>query len=192
MRSSVCLLASLLVLAPASARADSSKGGTKVTSPLDFKMKGIGGREVDLSQYKGKVVLLVNVASQCGYTRQYKGLEGLYEKYGKEGLVVVGVPANEFGRQEPGTDEEIAQFCSSKFNVKFPMLSKVVVKGEGIAPLYKYLTSKDTNPEFAGDIKWNFTKFLVGRDGKVVRRYGPKVEPEEIDKDVATELGKKP
>jgi glutathione peroxidase len=190
-RSSVCLLAGLLVLAPAAARADSAKGGTKVTSPLDFKMKGIDGKEVDLSQYKGKVVLIVNVASQCGYTPQYKGLQGLYEKYGKDGLVVVGVPANEFGAQEPGSDDEIAKFCTTNYNVKFPMLSKVVVKGAGITPLYQYLTSKDTDPDFAGDIKWNFTKFLVGRNGKVVGRFEPKVKPEEIGKDVEAELNKK-
>src|SRR6202035_5785599 len=106
------------------------------------------------------VVLFVNVASQCGYTPQYKGLEALHEKYAKDGLVIVGVPANEFGAQEPGSDEEIAKFCSAKYNVKFDMLSKVAVKGKDICPLYQYLTSKDTDPKFAGDIKWNFTKFV--------------------------------
>src|SRR5207244_7441404 len=112
-------------------------GDKKVAPALDFTMKDITGKAVALSQYQGKVLLIVNVASECGYTPQYKGLQALYEKYGKDGLVVLGVPANEFGRQEPGSDAEIAEFCSSKYGVKFPMLSKVVVKGNGSCPLYK-------------------------------------------------------
>ena len=169
------------------------KGDKKVTGPLEFKMKGIDGKEVDLSQYKGKVVLFVNVASKCGYTPQYEGLQALSEKYSKAGLVVIGVPANEFGKQEPGTDEEIAKFCSSKYNVTFPMLSKVVVKGEGISPLYNFLTSKETNPKFAGPIGWNFEKFLVGKDGEVVGRFNSKVTPnsDELTKAIKTELEKK-
>jgi glutathione peroxidase len=165
----------------------------KVSGPLDFKVKGIDGNEIDLARYKGKVVLLVNVASKCGYTPQYKGLEALYQKYKDAGLVVIGVPANEFGAQEPGTDEEIKTFCSTKYNVTFPMLSKVVVKGDGIAPLYKYLTSEETDPMFAGPIGWNFEKFLIGRDGKVVGRYKSKVAPEsdELNKAITAELEKK-
>ncbi len=164
-----------------------------MSGPLDFKMKDINGKEVDLATYKGKVVLFVNVASKCGYTNQYEGLEAIYKKYEKDGLVVIGVPANEFGKQEPGTDAEIKEFCSSKYNVTFPMLSKVVVKGEGMTPLYKYLTGKDTNAHYAGDIKWNFEKFLVNRKGEVVGRYDSKVKPEsdEMTKAIIAELAKK-
>ena len=127
--------------------------------PLQFKMKDIDGKEVDLSTYKGKVVLFVNVASKCGYTPQYEGLQALYKQYKDAGPVIIGVPANEFGKQEPGSDEEIKQFCTSKYNVTFPMMCKVVVKGKGICPLYKFLTDKETNPNHGGDIKWNFEKF---------------------------------
>lgn len=168
-------LAAVAALAAVSPAAD--KEDSKMTTPLAFKMAGIDGKEVDLSKYKGKVVLIVNVASQCGYTKQYSGLQELYEKYGKDGLVVIGVPANEFGQQEPGSNEEIAKFCTSKYNVTFPILGKVVVKGEGITPLYKFLTSKETNPDFSGDIGWNFEKFLIDRDGKVVGRFKSGVEP---------------
>ena len=164
----------------------------KMSGPLEFKMKAIDGKEVDLAQYKGKVVLFVNVASACGYTPQYKGLQGLYEKYGKDGLVVVGVPANEFGRQEPGTDAEIAQFCETKYKVTFPMMSKVVVKGEGSTPLYAFLTGKDSNPKFSGDIGWNFEKFLIGRDGTVVGRFKSGATPDgkELTGAIETELAK--
>ncbi|HEY2783671.1 MAG TPA: glutathione peroxidase, partial [Fimbriiglobus sp.] len=151
------------------------------------------GKEVDLSKYKGKVVLLVNVASKCGYTPQYEGLQSLYEAHAKAGLVVIGVPANDFGKQEPGTDEEIVKFCSSKYKVTFPMMSKVVVKGEGKCPLYKFLTEKDTDPKFAGEIQWNFEKFLISRDGTVVGRFKSSVDPksEELTKAVKAELAKK-
>ena len=162
----------------------------KVTSPLEYKMKGIDGKDIELSKYKGKVVLFVNVASRCGYTKQYTSLQALHEKYQKEGLVVIGVPANEFGGQEPGTNEDIAKFCSSKYSVTFPMLGKVVVKGDGIAPLYAFLTEKTTNPKFAGEIGWNFEKFLVGKSGEVVGRYKSKVEPDadELVKAIEAEL----
>jgi glutathione peroxidase len=160
---------------------------------LDFKMKTIDGKDTELSQYKGKVVMFVNVASQCGLTPQYKGLQALYAKYKDKGLVIIGVPANEFGGQEPGSDDEIAKFCSSKYDVTFPMLSKVVVKGKGTCPLYAFLTSKDTNPRFGGDIQWNFTKFLVNRKGEVVNRFEPRVAPEstEIVSAIEAELAKK-
>jgi glutathione peroxidase len=165
----------------------------KVKGPLDYKLTDIDGKEHDLSQYKGKVVLLVNVASKCGYTPQYTGLQKLYETHGKDGLVVIGVPANEFGKQEPGTNEEIKEFCSSKYKVTFPMLGKVVVKGDGITPLYKYLTDKETDPKFAGDIKWNFEKFLINKKGEVVGRFDSKVKPEsdELTKAIKTELDAK-
>jgi glutathione peroxidase len=175
------------MLAPAfsSARED-----RKVADALSFKMKGLDGKDVDLASFKGKVVLIVNVASRCGYTPQYKGLQALHDRYSKDGLIIIGVPANEFGKQEPGTDAEIAEFCQSNYGVKFPMLSKVVVKGDGICPLYGYLTSKETNPKFAGDIKWNFTKFLVNRDGHIVNRFEPKVKPAEMSDAIEAELKK--
>ena len=166
----------------------------KVTSPLEFKMKGIDGKDVDLSKYKGKVVLFVNVASQCGYTKQYEGMQALYAKYENSGFVLVGVPSNDFGKQEPGTDEDIQKFCSSKYNVTFPMLSKVgVLKGDGQAPLYTFLTSKDTNPKHGGEVGWNFEKFLVNRKGEVVGRFKSGVDPmsDELVKAVKTELDAK-
>jgi glutathione peroxidase len=149
----------------------------KASGPLGFTLKDIKGNPVELSRYKGKVVLLVNVASQCGLTPQYEGLEALYEKYQKDGFVLIGIPANEFGKQEPGTNEEIEKFCTSKYSVTFPMMSKVVVKGEGIDPLYKFLTEQETKPAPKGDISWNFEKFLVGKDGQVVARFNPKTAP---------------
>src|SRR5262249_7959763 len=193
-RTLVGLAAGLLLLAPAFVCAeDKDKGDKKVAPALNFKMKAIDGKEVDLSQYQGKVVLLVNVASKCGYTPQYEGLQKLYEKYGKEGLVVIGVPANEFKKQEPGTNEEIAKFCTSKYHVTFPMLAKVVVKGEGICPLYKYLTDKETDPKFAGPVTWNFEKFLISKDGNVVGRFKPRTKPEseEVVQAIEKELKKK-
>jgi glutathione peroxidase len=192
-RTLVGLTAGLLMLAPAFVQAEGKdKGDKKVSPALNFTMKGLDGKDVDLSQYQGKVVLFVNVASQCGYTPQYKGLQQLHDKYAKEGLVVVGVPANEFGAQEPGSNQEIAQFCESKYGVKFPMLAKVVVKGDGICPLYQYLTSKETDPKFSGPIKWNFTKFLISKDGQVVNRFEPKVKPEspEMTQAIEAELRK--
>jgi glutathione peroxidase len=147
-----------------------------VPAALNFKMKAIDGKEIDLGQYKGKVVLFVNVASQCGYTDQYAGLQKLYAKHEKNGLVIIGVPANEFGAQEPGSDAEIAKFCEKNYKVTFPMLAKVVVKGNDACPLYAYLTSKASG--FGGDVGWNFEKFLVGRDGKVVGRFKSDVEPD--------------
>jgi len=164
-----------------------------VPAALNFKMNDIAGKPMELSQYQGKVVLLVNVASKCGYTPQYEGLEKLYEKYGKDGLVVIGVPANEFGKQEPGSDAEIKQFCTANYNVTFPMMSKVVVKGKDICPLYQFLTSKDTDPKFAGEVRWNFEKFLIGRSGDVVGRFKSPVAPDapELVKAVEAELNKK-
>ncbi len=189
MRTVVCCLVGLLVLAPAFALAE-DKGEKKVPGVLNFKMKGLDGKEVDLSRFQGKVVLIVNVASKCGNTPQYEGLQKLYDKYAKDGLVILGVPANEFGGQEPGTDEQIAEFCKANYGVTFPMLSKVVVKGEGICPLYKYLTSKETDPKFAGPIEWNFDKFLIGKDGEIVNRFKHRTKPEAIVPAIEAELKK--
>jgi glutathione peroxidase len=148
---------------------------------LEHTVKDIDGKDVNLADYKGKVILVVNVASKCGLTPQYEGLQEVYEKYKDQGLVVLGFPANEFGKQEPGTDAQIKEFCVSKYSVTFPMFSKIVVKGDGIHPLYKFLTSKETNPKFAGEIPWNFTKFLVDREGQVIARFDPKTTPESED-----------
>ena len=169
------------------------KGDKKVPPVLNFKMKNLAGKEIELSQYRGKPVLIVNVASQCGYTPQYKGLQALHDKYAKDGLVVLGVPSNDFGQQEPGDSKEIAEFCEKNYGVKFDILEKVVVKGEEQVPLYKYLTSKETNPKFAGEIKWNFTKFLISRDGEIVSRFEPAVKPEseKVIKAIEAELAKK-
>ena len=148
-----------------------------VPPALAFTVKSIDGEQVPLSRYQGKVVLIVNVASFCGNTKQYASLEKLYRQHKEKGLVILAFPANEFGRQEPGTDQEIKTFCSTKYDVTFPVFSKMVVKGEGQAPLYKYLTSKETDPKFAGDIEWNFAKFLLNRKGEVVARFGARVDP---------------
>ena len=161
-------------------------------SIYDFKMNSIDDKPVKLSAYKGKVVLLVNVASKCGFTPQYAGLEKLYETYKDRGFVIVGFPANNFAQQEPGTNAEIKTFCSRKYNVTFPMMSKVSVLGEDKTPLYVYLTDKSTDPDFAGDIKWNFTKFLFDRKGRPVARFEPKVAPDspEVTAAVEAALGK--
>jgi glutathione peroxidase len=144
----------------------------------DFTLNSIDGQSAPLSAYKGKVVLLVNVASRCGYTPQYTALESIYEKYKDRGFVIVGIPANNFGGQEPGTNEEIKTFCSAKYHVTFPMMAKVSVKGSDITPLYQFLTDKNLHPQTGGEIGWNFTKFLVGPDGKVIARFDSKVTPD--------------
>ena len=145
---------------------------------LHGKMKSLAGQEVDLTQYHGHVVLIVNVASECGYTPQYKGLQALYDKYGQGGFVVLGFPCNQFGRQEPGTSEQIAQFCQKHYGVTFDMFEKVDVNGKSQCDLYRYLTSPDTNARYAGPIQWNFEKFLIARDGTVVARFSSGVAPE--------------
>ncbi len=161
------LVVSLLFVAP-------SFAGSSV---YDFSLPSIDGQPTSLSTYKGKVVLVVNVASKCGYTPQYSALESTYEKYKDQGFVILGFPANNFGAQEPGTNAEIKTFCSTKYNVTFPMFSKVSVKGSDTTPLYQFLTEK-ANPAVAGEIKWNFTKFLVDRNGKVLQRFEPAVTPD--------------
>jgi glutathione peroxidase len=143
----------------------------------DFSVKTIEGKVKSLGDYRGKALLIVNVASQCGMTPQYRGLEELHETYGARGLAVLGFPANEFGAQEPGSNEEIKEFCSVGYGVKFDLFAKVKVKGPEIDPLFAYLTGKENNPGFSGEIRWNFNKFLVGRSGEVLARFEPKVEP---------------
>jgi glutathione peroxidase len=155
-----------------------ASAGEKMNSVYDFTLKDIDHKEVNLAQYRGKVVMLVNVASRCGFTPQYEGLQQVYLKYKDRGFVILGFPANNFMSQEPGTDEEIKTFCSSKYSVTFPIFSKISVKGDDIHPLYKFLTSKETNPEFGGDIKWNFNKFLMDKNGKIIARFEPPVKPE--------------
>jgi glutathione peroxidase len=150
------------------------------SSVLDFTLNAIDGQPAPLSQYKGKVVLIVNVASKCGFTPQYTGLEAIYRKYKDQGFVILGFPANNFGQQEPGTNEEIKTFCSSKYNVTFPMYAKISVKGADEAPLYRFLTDPDS-PKTGGDIKWNFTKFLVDRNGRVIARFEPATTPESAE-----------
>src|ERR1700734_4165331 len=157
------------------------------TSIYDFTLPSIDGKPAPLASYKGKVVMLVNVASRCGFTPQYTALESTYEKFKDKGFVIVGIPANNFGGQEPGTNAEIKTFCSSKYNVTFPMMSKVSVKGDDTTPLYQYLTDKSANPSTGGDIQWNFTKFLIGRDGQIVARFEPKVTPDSPEVTAAIE-----
>jgi len=195
----LCLFASLAGLAALSsvlvplAVVSASDDAKKPTSILDFHLKDIDGKDVDLSRYKGSVLLIVNTASQCGFTPQYKDMEAIYEKYKDKGFEVLAFPANQFGKQEPGTNEQIKDFCSSKYKVSFPLFSKIVVKGEGIDPLYEFLTSDKTNPKYSGNIPWNFTKFLVNRKGEVIARFQPKDNPssqavtQAIDKALAEE-----
>ena len=144
----------------------------------DFTLNSIDGSPTPLSEYKGKVLLLVNVASKCGFTPQYAGLESLYEKFKEQGFEIIGIPANNFGGQEPGTNEEIKTFCTRKYSVTFPMMSKVSVLGSDKVDLYQFLTDKSANPSTGGEIKWNFTKFLVSRDGKVIARFEPNIAPD--------------
>ena len=150
-----------------------------MASIYDFTMKDIDGNDVSLATFRGKVVMIVNVASKCGFTKQYAGLQTLYERFRERGFVILGFPANNFLWQEPGTDGEIKQFCSLKFGVTFPMFSKISVKGSDQHPLYRTLTDDKANPGFGGAISWNFNKFLVDRSGRVVARFGSRTEPED-------------
>jgi glutathione peroxidase len=155
-----------------------------MASIYDFTVEDIGGKPQRLDRYKDKVMLIVNVASKCGFTPQYKGLEALYEKMHARGLEVLGFPCNQFGAQEPGSEEEIVEFCELNYGVKFPLFAKIDVNGDHAAPLYQYL--KQTKPGLLGSeaIKWNFTKFLVDRKGNVIERYAPNVEPQSIAADI--------
>ena len=155
------------------------KGSKKEAGPvLNREMKSLSGETVDLSKYKGKVLPLVNTSSPCGLTPQYERLQALHEKYSDQGLSILGFPCNQFGKQEPGTAEEIADFCTTNYGVKFDMFAKIEVNGDNAADLYKYLTQVDTKPTGKGKISWNFEKFLVGRDGNVVARFEPRTKPE--------------
>ncbi len=148
-------------------------------SVYDFQLNSINSEKVPLDDFKGKVLMIVNVASFCGYTPQYEGLEKLYLRYKDQGFVVLGVPSNDFGQGEPGTDLEIKKFCRRRYDVTFPMMSKVFVSGNNPIPLYEYLTDKGQNPETGGAIQWNFTKFLISRDGRILARFEPATKPED-------------
>ena len=147
-------------------------------SIYDFSVENMAGGQVSLGAYRGQVVMIVNTASKCGFTGQYDGLQRLYEKYRERGFVILGFPANDFLWQEPGSNEEIASFCRLNYGVKFPVFAKMSVRGRQIHPLYKYLTEKATNPEFAGRITWNFNKFLIGRNGRIINRFGTRTAPD--------------
>jgi len=153
----------------------------------EFTLNALNGTPTPLANFKGKVMLLVNVASRCGYTPQYEGLEALYTKYRDQGLIVAGFPANNFGGQEPGTNGEIGAFCKSKYGVTFSMFAKISVKGADKAPLYQFLTDQAANPKTGGEIQWNFTKFLVDRNGRVIQRFEPAVEPQSAELVAAVE-----
>jgi len=172
----IALLALLFIAQTVAARAESI---------YDLKLKDIDGKDVTLAAYKGKVLLIVNVASKCGYTKQYTALEATYQKYKDQGFVVLGFPCNQFGGQEPGTNEEIKEFCTSKFSVTFPLFDKLDVNGKDRAPLYTLLAG-EASP-FPGDIKWNFNKFLIGKDGKILNRFESKVTPESTEMTSAIE-----
>jgi glutathione peroxidase len=185
---SVLLLAGVVAACVATA-----SGEEKPAGPLGHRMKSITGQDVNLADYKGKVILMVNVASECGLTPQYEELQAIYEKYQAKGLVVLGFPCNQFGKQEPGTESEIAKFCSENYKVKFPLFAKIEVNGQGAAPLYKYLTALETKPQGKGKISWNFEKFVVGKNGEVVARFAPRTEPDapEVVAVIEAELAKK-
>lgn len=172
--------------------AGSLPAAEKASPVLNNKVKTIKGDEVDLTKYQGKVLLVVNVASKCGATPQYEQLESLSDKYKDKGLAVLGFPCNQFGGQEPGTEEDIVKFCKSKYDVSFDMFAKIDVNGPEASPLYKVLTSKETDPKFAGDIKWNFEKFIIGRKGEIVARFptGTKPDAPEVVKAIEAELAK--
>jgi glutathione peroxidase len=183
MKKTVCLTAFALLgavaISPKALAADTPAAAAERSAALDYDMKTLAGKDANLAdQYAGKVVLLVNVASKCGFTPQYAALEALHEKYADQGLAVVGVPCNQFRNQEPGTADEIAEFCRQNYGVKFDMLAKVEVNGPGACPLYTSLTAMATAPQPAGAITWNFEKFLFSRDGKVVARFAPSVAPD--------------
>ena len=162
----VCLFASTI-----------AQGEEKVPAALDFTMKSLDGKDVKLSDYEGKVLLVVNVASECGLTPQYKQLQALHKEYADKGLVVIGFPCNQFGKQEPGTAEEIKSFCAENYGVEFPMMAKVEVNGEDACDFYQHLTKLDLQPKGAGKVSWNFEKFVIGKNGEPVARFEPRTEP---------------
>lgn len=158
-----------------------------MTSLQDFSATTLDGQPVDLSAYAGKVVLVVNTASQCGFTPQYEGLQKLWETYGEQGFVILGFPCDQFGHQEPGDEATIGAFCQKNYGVTFPMMSKIEVNGDGAHPLYQWLR-KEKSGLLGGKIKWNFTKYLVGKDGQVIDRYAPTTKPEKISGDIEKAL----
>lgn len=178
---------------PADDKPEAGQKETTVPAALNFTVKDIDGKDVPLSKYQGKVVMIVNVASQCGATPQYAALQDLQKKYKDEGFVVLGFPCNQFGQQEPGSEADIKQFCTSNYNVTFDMFAKIDVNDDKAAPLYKFLTSPEDNPKFAGKIGWNFEKFLIGRDGKVVARFKTGIQPQDpqVVDTIKAELAKK-
>lgn len=154
---------------------------SKKPTIYDFQLTTIDGKKVDMAKYKGKVLLIVNVASECGYTDQYKAMQALHAKYAKEGLAILAFPCNDFGQQEPQNEAKIKEFAKKTYGVEFDLFSKVNIVGEKGTPLYKFLMSKDANPKHAGDVKWNFEKFIIGRDGTIVARFLSDVEPDAAD-----------
>jgi len=181
----VAMLSTILI-----AKKNSKEGKMEQKSIYDFTVKSIDGKDVKMSDYKGKVLLIVNVASKCGFTPQYKGLEELYRKYQKDGLVVMGFPCNQFAGQEPGSNEEIKTFCKTNYDVTFPMFDKIDVNGDNTAPLYQFLKEQAPGILSTKDIKWNFTKFLIDKNGKVIERFAPATTPESIDEHIARLLKK--
>jgi glutathione peroxidase len=186
----------LLIAAFALAGCAASKAeqeSTKMPKPLNFSMKSLDGKDVDLSKYQGKVVLIVNVASKCGLTPQYEKLQALHDKHSEEGLAVLGFPCNQFLSQEPGTAEQIKEFCRANYGVSFDMFAKIEVNGNAACDLYKVLTALDTEPVGPGKISWNFEKFVIGRTGDVVARFSPRTKPDdaEVLKVIKAELAKK-
>jgi glutathione peroxidase len=186
------IASAVLAVALSTAVADTAPTTRPAGSVLEATAQDAAGQPVKLEQYRGNVLLIVNVASKCGFTPQYAQLEQVYQKYKDRGLIILGFPANDFGHQEPGTNEQIQQFCQANYGVTFPVFAKLVAKGEGQSPLYQYLTSKQTNGEFAGAIGWNFTKFLVSREGKVVARYDSATKPDDakVTSAIEAELAK--
>lgn len=166
--------------------------GKKAPPALAFEMETLEGKKVSLDSYAGKVILVVNVASECGLTGQYEGLQEIYEKYKDKGFVILGFPCNQFGSQEPGTAAEIKSFCTKNYGVTFDMFAKIDVNGDKAAPFYKYLTAAETKPKGAGKVNWNFEKFLIGRDGTVAARFAPTIAPDagELVKQIEELLGK--
>ena len=182
----------LMLLCFAAAPTTQPSEDSPVPPVLNFTMKSLTGQDVNLDAYSGKVILIVNTASKCGNTPQYAPLEALYKKYADKGFVILGFPSNDFKHQEPGTDDQIAAFCKKNYGVSFPMFSKVEVLGDNQCPLYKFLTSPDTDPKFPGKITWTFEKFLVSRDGQIVARFKPKTKPDtdEVVSAIEAELAK--
>jgi len=186
------ILLSLLLLIPLTTQAGEKMSKEKEAATFyDFNATSIIGEEISMSHYKGKVLLIVNVASKCGFTPQYEGLQKLYEAHQKEGLVILGFPCNQFSNQEPGSHKEIENFCNVNYHITFPLFEKIEVNGENAHPLYKFLKSEATGLLGTESIKWNFTKFLVDQNGKVVTRYGSSTKPKEIEKEILKILEQK-